>query len=107
MITSMIEFRRKSFYLRVFKWMIGGMKMAELKVILNDIESMQEFTNTVSKLDYNVYLRPEGDSEETKLNAKSLLTVMSLVVYRRLILIAQTDDVIELMAKLRPYLAKA
>ncbi|MDO4169867.1 MAG: hypothetical protein Q4D45_08185 [Lachnospiraceae bacterium] len=81
--------------------------MAELKVSLNDIESMQAFTNIVSKLDYNVYLRPEGDSEETKLNAKSHLSVMSLVFYKRLVLSAQTDDVIGLMATLQPYLLKA
>lgn len=99
--------REKAFICTFLNSLIGGMKMAELKVSLNDIESMQAFTNIVSKLDYNVYLRPEGDSEETKLNAKSLLSVMSLVFYKRLVLSAQTDDVIGLMATLQPYLLKA
>jgi len=78
--------------------------MAEVKVRLNDVESMESFTKTVSQFDYNIYLRPENESEETKLNAKSLLTVMSLAFYKRLELIAQTDDMAELLAKLQPYI---
>lgn len=78
--------------------------MAEVKVSLNDIESMESFTKTVSQFDYNIYLRPENESEETKLNAKSILTVMSLALYKRLELIAQTDDIAELLVKLQPYL---
>ena len=44
--------------------------MAEIKVRLNDIESMESFTKTVSQFDYNIYLRPENESEETKLLTK-------------------------------------
>ena len=79
--------------------------MAEIKVRLNDIESLESFTKTVSQFDYNIYLRPENESEETKLNAKSILSVISLVFYKRLELIAQTDDIGELLTKIQPYLA--
>lgn len=81
--------------------------MKEVKISLQDIESMESFTKTVSEFDYNIYLRPEGDRKETQLNAKSILGVMSLVFYKKLELIAQTDDMTELLQKIQPYLAEA
>lgn len=80
--------------------------MVKTKVSLKDVESMESFTRTVSEFDYNIYLRPEGDREETKLDAKSIISVMSLVFYKRLELVAQTEDYAELMMKLQPYIAQ-
>lgn len=79
--------------------------MAEVMISLQNIESMESFTRVVSEFDYNIYLRPEGDRKETRLNAKSLLGVMSLVFHKKLELIAQTDDSAELMKKIKPFLA--
>lgn len=81
--------------------------MSEIKISLQDIESMEDFTKTVSEFDYNIYLRPEGDRKETQLNAKSILGVMSLAFYKRLELIAYTDDMSELLMKIQPFIAKA
>jgi phosphotransferase system HPr-like phosphotransfer protein len=80
--------------------------MIKTKISLNDMESMESFTRTVSELDYRIYLRPEGECEETILDAKSILTVMSLVIYKRLELIALTEDNAGLMRKLKPYIAQ-
>lgn len=79
--------------------------MTDTKVAFKDVKSMEAFTRLVSQFNFNIYLRPEGESEETKLNAKSILSVMSLVAHRRLELVAQTEDTSELMKTLKPYIA--
>lgn len=78
--------------------------MAKIRIALRNIKNMESFVNLVSKLDYNVYVRPEGASKETMLNAKSMLGMMSLSLHKRLELIVQTDDDTEILKKLRPYL---
>ena len=81
--------------------------MEEVRISLPDVKSIEEFTKAVSEFDYSIYLRPEGDRKETKLNAKSILSVMSLSLYNRLELIAHTDDMSNLLTRLKPYLTEA
>mgnify|MGYP007110308031 CR=1 FL=1 len=59
---------------------LGDVSIEEVRISLQDIESMEEFTKAVSEFDYSIFFRLEGDRKETQLNAKSIL-LMKLKPY--------------------------
>ncbi len=81
--------------------------MSSFKISLHDFKSVESFTDTVSGFDYNIYLKPVGDEYGTKINAKSILGVISLLHYMTLEIMAETDKPDELQRKLQPFIARA
>ncbi len=81
--------------------------MSIFKISLHDFKSIESFTDLVSEFDFNIYLKPAGDTYGTKINAKSILGVISLLHFMTLEMMAETDQPEELQKKLQPFIAQA
>lgn len=75
--------------------------MISVEINLKSIEEIHQFVNIVSRFEYEIDLC----SGRYQVNAKSIMGVCSLDLSKKVTVVAHTEDSVELIQNLKPFIA--